>query len=53
MSEGHHERLSPSAFNALQHCAHYLPSGKESVSSARGTRIYVVTAEMLRKTLRP
>lgn len=52
MSEpDHHERLAPSSFNALQHCAHYLPSGEESPSSQRGTRIHLCTAEMLRKTL--
>ena len=47
----HHKTLAPSSFNALQRCAHYLSSGEESPQSARGTRIHLVTAEMLRKTL--
>jgi hypothetical protein len=46
---GHHETLAPSSFNALGHCAHYLSSGEETPASARGTRIHLVTAEMLRK----
>ncbi|HET6886604.1 MAG TPA: DUF2800 domain-containing protein [Candidatus Udaeobacter sp.] len=50
-AEDHHKTLAPSSFNALQRCAHYLSSGEESPASARGTRIHLVTAEMLRKTL--
>lgn len=48
MESEHHPQLAPSSFPALQHCAHYLPTGEESPQSARGTRIHLLTAEMLR-----
>ena len=52
MEPEHHATLAPSAFPTLQHCAHYRPSGEESESSRRGTRIHEVTAEMLRKAMK-
>lgn len=50
MEPEHHPKLAPSSFPALQHCAHYLPTGEESPQSVRGTRIHLLTAEMLRCT---
>lgn len=51
MEPEHHPQLAPSSFPALQSCAHYLPTGEESPQSERGTRMHLLTAEMLRCVL--